>query len=109
MFLNNLAQAVQYSYDYYNATDAAADAAAGSFFAATSLISCCIPLVIWGVFIIAAIWVYKDAQKNNVDNPILWAVVTFFLGIIGLVLYFVIAKNQNSGGTSTPPAPETKP
>lgn len=35
-------------------------------------------------------WVYQDAQQRRVDSPVLWAVVTFFVGPVGAVIYLLI-------------------
>jgi preprotein translocase subunit Sss1 len=37
-----------------------------------------------------AYWVYRDANRRNMDNAVLWAVITFFLGLIGLVIYILV-------------------
>lgn len=37
-------------------------------------------------------WVYKDASKRNMDSPILWAAVTFFIGIFGVVIYVLVRE-----------------
>lgn len=65
------------------------------FLAGMSLVTfCCIgcvPLLIWlGVTFL----IYKDAAKNNVDNPILWALLVFFFSWIGLLLYFLVGKKK---------------
>src|SRR6478672_11005776 len=39
-------------------------------------------------------WVYNDAKKRGNPNAILWAVVTFFLGLIGLLIYILVGRNQ---------------
>lgn len=41
------------------------------------------------------IWVYRDAKKRGAD-AILWAVLTFVFGLIGLLLYFAIGR-KNTG------------
>ena len=43
-----------------------------------------IGLVIAGA---AAAWVYTDANKNNMDNGVIYAIVTFLLLIVGLPVY----------------------
>src|SRR5436305_1984072 len=39
-------------------------------------------------------WVYTDAKKRGNPNAVLWAVVTFFFTLIGLILYVLIGRNQ---------------
>lgn len=36
-----------------------------------------------------AYYVYNDAVKMKIDNPMLWAIVTFFFNVIGLVIYYL--------------------
>lgn len=80
--------AQRYTYDY-SVTDAAG---AGGFAIGMILIYCCalcIPLLI---VIGLAVWVYKDAQKNKVDNAALWAILTFFTGLIGILIYLLAIR-----------------
>lgn len=87
-----LAQAQTYRYDYdYSAGDAAAGAAFGGTMLAVYVCVCCISLI---VPIICAVIVYKDAQKNNVENAILWTVISFFFPLIGLLVYFLAIKPE---------------
>ncbi len=71
------------------------DDAVGTGFVFGSILLYCICLL--GIFLIwggVSYLIYKDAVKNNVDNPILWALLTFFLGLLGIVLYLVVGKNK---------------
>jgi len=56
------------------------------------LLQCFIPLVIWGIWIAVSVWVKNDAEAAGVDNPMLWAVLTFFFGIVVLIIYLVAIK-----------------
>ena len=47
--------------------------------------------------IVLAWWVYNDAKKRGNPNAILWAILTFFFTLLGLLLYFVIGSNQGMG------------
>jgi membrane protease YdiL (CAAX protease family) len=60
-------------------------------------LTCGIVAVIWIVWLVLAIWVYKDAEKRGMSG-ILWALIVFFLGIIGLIIYLVI-RSSNKGLT----------
>ncbi|MFX0073573.1 MAG: hypothetical protein ACFFAO_21050 [Candidatus Hermodarchaeota archaeon] len=51
-----------------------------------------IMVVIWILFLLIAIWAYKDAQKRNMDNPIVWFFVVCCLGCIGLIIYLLVRK-----------------
>jgi apolipoprotein N-acyltransferase len=48
-------------------------------------------------------WVYNDAKKRGNPNAILWAVVTFFLGLIGLLIYILVGRNQGTAMGGPPP------
>lgn len=53
-------------------------------------------VVVLVVAIALAVFAYKKAKDNNSDKAVLWAVVCFFLGLIGYaIFYFVEAKNYN--------------
>lgn len=43
-------------------------------------------LVVW---ILVAVWVYKDAESRGASGA-LWAVIVIFLGLIGLIIYLVV-------------------
>ena len=57
------------------------------------LLTCVCPLVI-GLAVAGGIsyFVYTDAVKNRVENPGLWALVCFFTGLIGLLIYFLAIR-----------------
>ncbi len=57
-------------------------------------------------FIIAlaiSFWVFRDAKKRGIENPLLWAAVVFFTGIIGLIIYFFFIRPKKE--TVPPPPP----
>ena len=37
-------------------------------------------------------FVYTDAKKRGMDNAALWAILTFFTGLIGLIIYLLVRK-----------------
>ena len=39
-----------------------------------------------------AYFVYTDAKKRGMDNAALWAILTFFTGLIGLIIYLLVRK-----------------
>ncbi len=47
-------------------------------------------LIIWGIL---SLWVFKDAEEQDM-NHILWAVIVFLFGIIGLVVYLVVRSDK---------------
>lgn len=50
----------------------------------------------WLLNIAVAFWVFKDAQSRRMDNPIAWAVGTFFIMIAALPFYYA-KRNLKSG------------
>lgn len=52
---------------------------------------CCLWFILAVVF---GVVVYNDAKKNNIDNPVVWGLLSFFLGVIGILIYFVAIKPQ---------------
>ncbi len=68
--------------------------------------SCVCGLIALVLYIVIAYWIYNDAKKRGNPNAVIWAVVGFILGLIGLLLYFVIGRNQ---GMTPPPAGPTGP
>jgi hypothetical protein len=85
--ISSLAGAYDYSYSSY-------DEAA---FLGFGLVMCVLYLIILVVWIIVAIWAYKDAEKRGM-NGLLWALVVFFLGLIGLIIYIVVRSGAGGGG-----------
>lgn len=51
-----------------------------------------VSLLFFVVWVALAYWVYKDANKRNMDNAVLWAAITFLLGLIGLVIYLIVRE-----------------
>lgn len=45
------------------------------------------------VAIAIPLWVYSDAKQHSDQSPLLWALVAFFGGILGLLLYFLLGRN----------------
>ena len=56
-------------------------------------IGCLFSLIGLAVWIAVTVWVYRDAQSRG-ENAILWALLTFFLGLIGLVIWLVVRQNK---------------
>lgn len=89
-----LAQTDDLTYSYTNTssdlTDEQASALAGTTLIVVIVSICCGLLIAAGL----AYLVYSDAKKNNVPNGVLWAVLTFFFGIIPLLIYFLAIKKK---------------
>jgi hypothetical protein len=54
---------------------------------------CCIGWFVLNIAIL--IWVYRDANRYGA-NGLLWALIVFFAGIVGLLLYFALGRNSGS-------------
>lgn len=52
---------------------------------------CCIGWFVLNIAIL--IWVFQDANKRGV-NGLLWALIVFFAGIVGLLLYFALGRSS---------------
>jgi len=65
-----------------------------------------IVFVVWFViWLLVAIWVYKDAQSRGA-NGVLWLIVVVLLGIIGVIIYLVVRPKAPAippPGTAPPP------
>ena len=89
--LSTIASAANYPWNYTTPADA------GAMFGLGMAI-CAIVVIIWFiVWILVAIWVYKDAEKRG-KNGVLWLIVVILLGLIGLIIYLVVR------GEKTPPS-----
>ncbi len=52
-------------------------------------------LGIWFIiWLLVALWAYKDAKKKCNEHPGLWFVVVFFLGLIGIIIYIIVVKDE---------------
>lgn len=80
-----------------NPEDAAAGAAACAACGGVGLVFVLIPLAI---AIAIAVWMYKDAQKRNDPNAILWLIVGLVFPIVGLIVYLIVRAQKPN-----PPAP----
>ena len=59
-----------------------------------------LPAIIW---IVLAVWVYKDAESRGDSNAVLWLIVVLILGIIGLIIYLVVRKDKPQQQYYQPP------
>ncbi len=55
------------------------------------------------VFLITSIlfarYVYRDATRRRLTNADIWALVTFFLNLFGLILYLLLRGGYNTPGS----------
>lgn len=49
-------------------------------------------LVILLILVAMAVWVYRDAKRNEVRYAFGWGVLTLFGGLFGLLLYLAVEK-----------------
>jgi len=65
-----------------------------------------LPVAIIGLWIIPAFLVYRDAKKNKIEPPFLWAIIVYIAIIIGLVAYLIVrnlkkGKENDSAGKNS--------
>ena len=71
--------------DYYGS----AATEAGLLFGLSALI-CGVVVIAWFViWLLIAIWVYKDAEKRG-SSGVLWLLIVIVLGIIGIIIWLVV-------------------
>lgn len=63
-----------------------------------SYVCCCL---YWPIYLIlciySAFWIYKDAKRLNINEPILWAVLSLlFFPLIFFIYYFIERKDAKS-------------
>ncbi len=57
--------------------------------------SCIFMLVILGIWVALAMFVYKDAKSRGMDNAVLLTIVTVITGVLGLVIYLLMRPKGN--------------
>jgi hypothetical protein len=79
------------------------------FFAVWTGVLCAIVLGWLILFIIIAVWVYRDAESRGLSG-VLWLIVVVLLGLIGIIIYLIVRGGHPvlaSGGRG--PAPPGYP
>jgi hypothetical protein len=81
---------------------------AGTAFAGVAI--ACLAFVIgWFIlWILVAIWVYKDAEKRG-KNGVLWLIIVILLGLIGLIIYLVVRGEKTAPSRHCPNCGRTIP
>lgn len=66
-----------------------------------------LPLILLGISIAIALWIYRDASERKIPSAPLWAILGFLFNILGLVIYLVARNNLTppSSGEVPPVAP----
>jgi len=54
---------------------------------------CALIIAIWVIFLLIAIWVYRDAESRGMSG-VLWLIVVLLFGIIGLIIYLVVRHDK---------------
>lgn len=49
-------------------------------------------LVILLLLVAMAVWVYRDAKRTGVRYALGWAILTFFSGLFGVILYIAVER-----------------
>lgn len=52
--------------------------------------------------VVIPLWVYSDAQRNSPHSAVLWALVVFFGGVLGILLYFIIGRRPAAPRSTDP-------
>jgi len=93
----------QSDWDYYS--DTSSDMA---LFGALGAITCLVIIIVWFViWILVAIWVYRDAEKRGKSGA-LWLIIVILLGLLGIIIWLVVRppiggeKKQAAGGRNCP-------
>lgn len=95
---------------YYEDDDAGDDAEKGAAVCATcAAFGIVIPLILLGISIAIALWIYRDAKERGITSAPLWAILGFLFNILGLVIYLIARKNMqppsSAPGSTMPPPP----
>ena len=61
-----------------------------------------IPLFWFLVAILLLVWVYRDAESRGMNGG-LWAVIVFFLSVLGLLLYLIVRESPQQGAPLNSP------
>ncbi len=62
----------------------------------------CFFLIAWLIiFILVAVWVYRDAESRGMSGA-LWLIVVILLGLIGLIVYLIVRSDHPVGGYRAP-------
>jgi zinc-ribbon domain len=97
--LSTIASAADNPWDMWNTTNN--PQAAGAFMG-LAIATCVIFALIWFVvWILVAIWVYKDAQKRG-KNGVLWLIIVILLGLIGLIIWLVVRGEKTEPSRHCP-------
>lgn len=75
---------------------------------------CGVIVAVWVIFLLIAIWVYRDAESRGMSGA-LWLIIVILLGLIGLIVYLVVRGSHPvqppgwQAGYGYPPTPYGPP
>ena len=61
-------------------------------------------VVLFIIWIILAVWVYKDAKARG-ENAVLWLLIVLITGIIGLIIWLIVRPKEKKEERYAPPPP----
>ncbi|HEU5162888.1 MAG TPA: hypothetical protein VFV54_07075 [Thermoanaerobaculia bacterium] len=82
--------------------------------AACAAFGIALPLILLGISIAIALWIYRDAKTRGITSAPLWAILGFLFNILGLVIYLIARKGMtpppgSATGSMAPPPPTPPP
>lgn len=83
-----------------------------AFCAGCAVLGIAFPLVILGISIAIALWIWRDAKERNIASAPLWAILGFLFNVLGLVIYLIARKNMSGpppAAQQPPPPPNVPP
>ena len=80
------------------------DSAPWAFWGLFTGVLCIIPIVGFIIWIVLAIWVYKDAEKRD-SSGALWLIIVLITGLLGLIIWLIVrppigGKKTESGSAA---------
>jgi len=73
------------------------------WFIGLGLLFCLLPVLWIIIAILLGIWVYRDAESRGMSG-VLWLIVVWLLGLIGLIIYLVVRKEKRQAAPPPPSA-----
>ncbi len=66
-------------------------------FLALGSLLCLVCVVLWFViWILIAVWVYRDAESRGMGGA-LWLIIVILLGLIGIIIYLIVRRDKPVG------------
>lgn len=57
-------------------------------------------ILILAFALVTSTWVFIDAEKNSPHDPMLWGLIVLFSGILGIILYFLLGRDNKARTSS---------